>query len=79
MIVPSKTSGVEESMVQVDTNPYFRSHRKEPRGKGSWAFVERSKADRSGNHIDAADLIWLSGTFTEAKKSLPAGYWYVQP
>lgn len=45
--------------ITIDTSRYFRSHMKEPRGRGSWLFENQ-----------AGDIVFmLNGTYAEAKKA----------
>lgn len=47
-------------MITVSTRPYYRSHMKEPKGRGSWAFDIAGKIE------------WFNGTYTEARKAAVA-------
>lgn len=47
---------------EFDTTPYFRSHRKEPRGYGGWVFGPEPNADVT------RCLFAPSGTYAQAKK-----------
>jgi hypothetical protein len=58
-----KTNRTTISAVTVDTRPYFRSHLREPRGTGSWAF-------QIGR--DEENLFWHNGTYGEARKAAQA-------
>lgn len=55
-----------------DTEPYYRSHRKEPRGRGSWAFKATAK-----------QVLWAPShlTYAQAKKwaqeQVPDGTYFV--
>lgn len=51
------------SSVEFSTNAYVRSHGREPRGRGCWAFFPAGKTD-------IADAVFVAGqnTLTEAKK-----------
>lgn len=64
--------------VEFDTSPFYRSHRKEPKGYGSWAFGPDYNADVS------ECLFSPSMTYTQAKKwvkeQIPdARIFYVMP
>jgi hypothetical protein len=50
---------------EISTCMYEASHRKSPRGRGSWAFCDETKYRQSDylNHT-----IFISGTYAEAKK-----------
>jgi hypothetical protein len=68
------------SKIEVMTAPYFRSHLKQPRGYGAWAFVAAEKADRSGSYVSLDDVVWITNcTYGEAKKRLAPGLWFAQP
>lgn len=65
-----------------DTREFYSSHLCEPGGRGSWAFI--SYADyiatnraRCADYLDR--VVWRKGTYTEAKRALPAGDWIVLP
>lgn len=61
----SKPQEKPARMPEVSTDPYERSHRKAPRGYGSWAFCPSWAEDR-GDYIDFTRF--FSGTYTEARK-----------
>jgi hypothetical protein len=57
--------------VRFETGYYSRNHGAEPRGFGSWAFAEESKAARA----DGADIFWAhQSTFGAAKKLAAAHF-----
>lgn len=49
--------------VNFNTRPYVRSHMREPRGLGSWAF---GREDPRGGRDDV--FFWVHGTYAEARK-----------
>lgn len=51
-----------------DDREYRRSHMKSPRGRGSWAF----QAIGDGGLV--GDVVFFSGTLTEAKKQAAAHF-----
>jgi hypothetical protein len=54
----------------IDTTGYEFSHGRKPRGYGFWGFA------RVGH---PGEEFWTTGTYTEAKRALPAGDWQVLP
>jgi len=63
-----------------DTSQYRASHLSEPRGRGLWAFATRAAVRAARGTGDMPESIeWRNGTYTEAKKQLPAGDWIVLP
>jgi len=56
--------------VRFDTRQYSTNHGAEPRGRGSWAFIDADQAD-APNYLD--DVYWVhGGTYGEAKKKAAA-------
>jgi hypothetical protein len=53
----------------VKTNEYEASHGRQPRGDGLWLF----------RNADTGDVHEHTGTYTQARASLPAGTWVVLP
>lgn len=58
----------------VDTTEYEFSHGHTPRGHGSWGFAPFNETQDDPN-----TWLWVSGTYTEAKRQLPTGEWKVLP
>jgi hypothetical protein len=56
---------------QVSTDEYEFSHGHTPRGRGAWIFAP------AGRENDMTAWVTKSGTYTEAKRQLPAGEWTV--
>lgn len=52
-----------------DTSEFRRSHGTEPRGRGGWLF----------RNADTGEVVNRNGTFTEARRALPAAAWVVLP
>ena len=55
------------------TREYEIEHGHKPRGRGGWGFAPQGQRD----NMDA--WVWVNGTFTEARKQVPAGEWIVLP
>lgn len=55
----------------IDTDKYFASHLKAPRGKGRWGFCP-SKAWGTANYLD--HVFWFNGTYAEAKRAAIAHF-----
>lgn len=58
---------------------YFENaHGRKPRGFGAWPFIryEDNIAASAVGDFDRA-IVWKTGTYTEAKRALPAGDWIV--
>jgi hypothetical protein len=53
----------------VSTRQYQASHGRSPRGYGQWMFELRG----------AGEIVTRTGTYTDARKALPAGNWVVLP
>jgi len=49
------------------TTQFELAHGRKPRGWGQWAFINKS----------TGETFFSTGTFTEAKKAVPAGRWEV--
>ena len=59
----------------VSTRLYRQSHGRDPRGYGLWMFELRNVPGAPPtDHI-----VTRTGTYTDAKKALPAGSWIVLP
>jgi hypothetical protein len=54
--------------IEFNTNEYESNHGAKPRGKGSWAFVDRKHAN-ADNYLDFVFWAPAGLTFTEAKKA----------
>lgn len=50
--------------VYFNTTAYERAWARSPRGQGYWAFFAKGR--------DEADLFWVNGTYTEAKRKARA-------
>ena len=50
--------------IEFDTTDFELAHGRKPRGIGGWAFSE------TRNPKSMEDVIWIRGTYTEAKKQL---------
>jgi hypothetical protein len=61
-------------MATVSTRLYQSAHGRNPRGYGMWMF-DRRHADGT----TADQPVTRTGTYTEAKRALPAGSWVVLP
>lgn len=51
--------------VDFDESQYWRSHRRHPRGRGSWAFCPLD-AWRTEDYLSQAR--WFTGSYSEAKR-----------
>lgn len=59
----------------VTTRQYVTSHGRAPRGYGHWMFELRNLPGQPPtDHV-----VERAGTYTEAKRALPAGEWIVLP
>jgi hypothetical protein len=67
----------------ISTRMYVASHGKQPRGRGAWAFVTAENADtlsQPGVTIAGVHVEWVNDSlYSDAVKSLSAGYWVVLP
>jgi hypothetical protein len=53
----------------VRTDEFRASHMREPKGRGGWLF----------RNADTGEEVNHNGTYTEARKALADGEWYVLP
>lgn len=53
--------------VTVETSLYRFSNRREPKGRGCWAFSAKHNPDFGSN-----DIKWYTGTYAEAKRQAVA-------
>lgn len=53
--------------LQFTTAPFVRSHMRQPRGRGSWAF-QRSTGWTAFDRELVGEVRWFQGTLTEAKR-----------
>lgn len=61
-----------------DTTQFEFAHGRKPRGHGRWAFAARADVRAANGTGEMPEGIqWATGTFTEAKRQMPAGDWIV--
>jgi hypothetical protein len=59
-------------VVEFSTTAYEFAHGRKPRGRGSWAFGLRGADLRGGAEL--GELVWFSGTYSEAKRAARAHF-----
>lgn len=52
----------------ITTNAFYRSHLKQPRGNGGWAFAPSRTMVAYHEHIDYDAMVIFDGPFSTAKK-----------
>lgn len=57
----------------VTTSSFVRSHQRQPRGYGGWAFQQSSSSDAFDADL-RGDILFVSGTYTEARTAAVAHF-----
>lgn len=74
MTTPAKPATRTRHSLEIDTDAFWRSHGRGPRGRGGWLF---QMEDEDGRQIDAGHPVWgeiyaANGSYAEALKAAKA-------